>query len=173
MAISLAVSITRFHSLRVDVVKKRRRRVEDDGVGATGRSNSRSVNCKCLLIGIVKKASEEKITWANLPLLWINEELVFPFAALDGSREVCVLREVCLTMVSIKPQHFSQTSGRASFPTVTTTYLSHCHQTQNQVSKIPSLLDSFLYYVGAKWILETKNPPKKLVHTHVTALPLM
>lgn len=64
MAISLAISITRFHSWRVDVVKSGDEEgVEDRGlVRVEGRSNSCSVNCKCLVIGIFKTASEEKIT---------------------------------------------------------------------------------------------------------------
>lgn len=64
MAISLPISITRFHSWSVDVVKSgEEERVEDGGlVWLEGRSNSCSVICKCLVIGIFKTASEEKIT---------------------------------------------------------------------------------------------------------------
>lgn len=65
MAISLAISITRFHSQSVDVVKSGEEvggRGQGGLVWMEGRSNFRSVNCKCLVIGIFKTVSEEKIT---------------------------------------------------------------------------------------------------------------
>lgn len=64
MAISLAISITRFHSWCVNVVKSGRE--AEERVRVVGRTHSRSVSCEGWIIRIVKAASEEKITCTNL-----------------------------------------------------------------------------------------------------------
>lgn len=101
----------RFHSLHV---------------AGIGKSNPCLVNCKCWVIGIFKTGSKEKITWPNL-LFPVNEELRLPFTILEGSSEVSPLHSLCLTAVSICLSQNAEVHGSASFITVTSTYLSHCH----------------------------------------------
>lgn len=106
----------RFHSLHV---------------AGTGKSNPCLVNCKCWVIGIFKTGSKEKITWPNL-LFPVNEELRLPFTILEGSSEVSPLHSLCLTAVSIYLSQNAEVHDSASFITVTSTYLPHCH-TANEI----------------------------------------
>lgn len=95
------------------------------------KSNPCLVNCKCWVIGILKTSSKEKITWSNLRIP-VNEELRLPFTILEGSSEVSTLPGLCLTAVSIYLRLNSEVRDSTSFITVTSTYLSHCHTT-NQI----------------------------------------
>lgn len=98
---------------------------------STGKSNPCLVNCKCWVIGIFKTGSKEKITWPNL-LFPVNEELRLPFTILEGSSEVSPLHSSCLTAVSIYLSQDAEVHDSASFITVTSTYLPHCH-TANEI----------------------------------------
>lgn len=111
----------RFHSLHV---------------ASIGKSNPCLVNCKCWVIGIFKTGSKEKITWPNL-LFPVNEELRLPFTILEGSSEVSPLHSLCLTAVSIYLSQNAEVHDSASFITVTSTYLSHCH-TANEIQAMLS-----------------------------------
>lgn len=80
------------------------------------------------LLESFKQRARRKLQDQISLFLRVNEELGFPFATLNGSREVWAMWKVCLTTVSIYPQHSSQAHGRTSFTSVTITYLPHCHQ---------------------------------------------
>lgn len=111
----------RFHSLHV---------------ASTGKSNPCLVNCKCWVIGIFKTGSKEKITWPNL-LFPVNEELRLPFTILEGSSEVSPLHSLCLTAVSIYLSQNAEVHDSASFITVTSTYLPHCHTAKEIQAMLP------------------------------------
>lgn len=104
MAISLAISITRFHSRRVDVIKRGYEEgVEDRGgwCGWRGGAVLAQSTVNAWLLESLKKPVRRKLHDQISFFLQVNEELGFPFSALNGSREVWALRKVCLTTVSI------------------------------------------------------------------------
>lgn len=89
------------------------------------------LNCKCWAIGVFKTSSKEKITWSKLSI-FVNEELRLPFTILEGLSKVYTLPSSCLTAVSIYLCLNSEVRDSTSFITVTSTYLSLCHIT-NQI----------------------------------------
>lgn len=83
MAVSLAISITRFHSWCVNVVKS-----GGEGCGWWGGHILAQSVVKAGLFESLKQAVGRKLHAQISPFLQINQELGLPFAMLDGLPEV-------------------------------------------------------------------------------------